>query len=61
MFYIKGSKHLYLIGYNFRCNLPIWSNRKNQALHSTEFKDAVEAQEFLKKQNNNVESKIAWE
>jgi hypothetical protein len=60
MFYIKGSKNLYLIDYNHHCNLPVWSNNKDLAVNSSNFKDMCKIQDFLKQQHN-VDCQVVWE
>jgi hypothetical protein len=60
LFYIKGSKHLYLIDYNFDCNLPVWSNLKEYAVCSKDLKELFKIQDFIK-ENHHIESQISWE
>lgn len=51
MYYIKGSKHLYLIDYNFEKNLPVWSNRKEDAIDFMNRLEAVQMKNFLNEQH----------
>lgn len=52
MLYIKTGKYMYLIDYNFKSNLLVWSNIKELAISSTDMRYMVCIKKFLKKQHN---------
>lgn len=58
MFCIKGSKHLFLIGFNPRCYLPVWSNIKEDAVMA-DFGTIQQIRKFLK-ENLGVETDIEY-
>jgi len=60
MLYIKRSKQFYLINYNHRCSLPVWSNSRDFAVSSSNFVDMCKIQDFLKQQHD-VDCQIVWE
>lgn len=60
MYYIKGSKHLYLIDYNEEKNLPVWSNAKEEAVGFRNQTDVRRMQQFLKAEHN-VLYEVAFE
>lgn len=60
MYYLKGSKHLYLIDYNDHRSLPVWANDKNQAIKSPDYKLMCQLQSFLQ-QTCGADCQLAWE
>lgn len=57
MYCIKGSKHLYLVDFNEKINLPVWSNIKKDAVISNNYLDMFNIQKFLK-ENNDIDCEI---
>lgn len=55
MFYIKpkGSQHLFLMDFNEKYNLPVWTNRKEWAIHSYDFKLMCKIADFIEKNGTN--------
>ena len=60
MYYVKGSKHLYLIDFNPSRGLPVWSNAKEEAVCSQKLPEIVAIQEFLTT-HCQAECYIGWE
>jgi hypothetical protein len=63
MYYLKGSKHLYLIDYNDNAQMPVFASFEDieyHAVRSENKQDIKEIQGFLK-ERHDMDTQIEWQ